>query len=128
VKPRIYTVAENLFHRAIRPLLSRRQQGRIMGALRDVAFDDPAKDPFYLQRQLKGEPDLKVVHFHPRPVKGSHSIARWEDGQGWLNLYENQSGNTHSGGVYRTPSDADWVAKPHRKCRVFIRWETDDAA
>lgn len=70
-----------------------------------------------------------VLHYRSehRPVKRTpqhgRDIALFEDGQGWLNLYETERGAAHSGGIYRTPEAADDVAKPWRKCRAFIQWD-----
>jgi hypothetical protein len=65
----------------------------------------------------------------PQPVKWTPrhgqvcDCALYEDGQGWLNVYETDNGRVHMGGVYRTPSRADAVCKSHRMQRIFVRWE-----
>ena len=66
----------------------------------------------------------------PRPIRRKKAsdetaseAARFVDCQGWVNVYETYHGNVQIGGCYRTPGRADEVAKPHRKCRAFVRWD-----
>lgn len=66
-------------------------------------------------------PFPSVVPWTPHHREGGGAL--YTDGQGWLNVYERENGVAHAGGIYRTPEHADWVAKPHRKARVFVHWE-----